>query len=125
MCLNGVTCPRTVVSVSYYYKNPATLSVFVWYKADIVIMSSKCNLFSPAIAEILLTWQQSLLKFLLTLSVLYAITMVIIIFAVLLLVRVWCLTRFSTIVQLYSCDQFYWWRKPEWQKKCVVVRNLK
>jgi hypothetical protein len=27
---------------------------------------------------------------------------------------VWCLTRFSTIFQLY---QIYWWRKPEYPEK--------
>ena len=39
-------CPRTVVSVGNYYNN-IQLSVLVEYKADLIVISLKINLFSP------------------------------------------------------------------------------
>ena len=57
---------RTAVSVSYHYKNP-TLSMLVQYKADLMIVSLKINLFSPwyswKIAELVLNNNQPLNAF--------------------------------------------------------------
>ena len=30
-----------------------------------------------------------------------------------------CLTSFSIMLQLYTCDQFYWWRNPEYPEKAT------
>ena len=41
-----------------------------------------------------------------------------------LIVGLWYLTTLSTIFQLYRGSEFYWWRKPENQKKTTDLSQV-
>jgi hypothetical protein len=103
------------VSVSYRYKNPTLFTI---------IMASRVNCSCHGISAkwLILALNNNHLYLFKESNVLRIILHPPLSFACLL--AWWCLTSLSTIFQLYRGGQFYWWKKPEDQKKTTDLSQI-